>query len=66
MDQKEPKSSFKQNFKSAIAALFGIQSNQQREQDFQSRSPWRFVLAGLIAIGLLLGSLLLVVQWVLS
>ncbi|MCE2595003.1 DUF2970 domain-containing protein [Motilimonas cestriensis] len=66
MTSNEQKTSFKQNFKSALAALFGIQSSKQREQDFKSHSPWRFILAGVIAIGLLLGTLLLVVQWVLS
>ncbi|MCE2570766.1 DUF2970 domain-containing protein [Motilimonas eburnea] len=64
-DNPQP-TSFKANFLSALAALFGIQSQQNRERDFKAASPWRFVVAGIIAIVLFLGLLLLAVQWALS
>lgn len=66
-DPDKPQStSFKTNFTSALAALFGIQSQQNRERDFKAASPWRFVVAGFIAIALFLGVVLLAVQWALS
>ncbi len=64
-EQSQP-TSFKANFVSALAALFGIQSEQNRDRDFKAASPWRFVIAGVIAIALFLGFILLVVQWALS
>ncbi|PST88444.1 DUF2970 domain-containing protein [Photobacterium jeanii] len=33
-----------------MAALFGVQSEQQRQQDFQQSEPWRFVVVGVVAI----------------
>ena len=56
MSQSKPKSnqgskpSFKQAFTSVMAALFGVQSEQQRQQDFQQSDPWRFIVVGVVAI----------------
>lgn len=54
------------SFKSACAALFGVQSEQNRTKDFQQPSIWRFVFAGIVALMVFIGALLVVVQWVLS
>jgi hypothetical protein len=37
---------------SVIAALFGVQSERNRQQDFSQQSPWPFIIGGIIAIGL--------------
>jgi hypothetical protein len=37
---------------SVIAALFGVQSESNRQQDFNQQSPWPFIIGGIIAIGL--------------
>lgn len=42
--------SFFQAFKSAIAAFFGVQSSNQHEQDFESETPFPFILAGVILV----------------
>lgn len=33
---------------SAVAALFGVQSSKNREQDFSSKSPARFIFMGAV------------------
>ncbi|MDX1302585.1 DUF2970 domain-containing protein [Photobacterium sp.] len=35
---------------SVAAALFGVQSDKNRQQDFNQRSPWPFIIGGVIAI----------------
>ncbi|PSW04859.1 DUF2970 domain-containing protein [Photobacterium lipolyticum] len=35
---------------SVAAALFGVQSDNNRQQDFNQRSPWPFIIGGVIAI----------------
>lgn len=46
--------------KSALSAAFGVQSGSILREDFESRSPLRFVLAGVILTALFVGSLVLV------
>ena len=50
-------SNFWQAFKSACSALFGVQSSQNHQRDFESHTPFPFILAGVI---LVIGFLLLV------
>ncbi|OBU09556.1 ribulose phosphate epimerase [Photobacterium aquimaris] len=39
--------------KSVLAALFGVQSQQQRRQDFNQSSPWPFIIiGGMVIVGL--------------
>ncbi|RJG42346.1 DUF2970 domain-containing protein [Motilimonas pumila] len=63
---KDTGSGLVSSFKSACAALFGVQSEQNRKADFKRPSPWRFIFAGVIALMVFIGVLLVVVQWVLS
>ena len=35
---------------SVAAALFGVQSDNNRQQDFNQQSPWPFIIGGIIAI----------------
>ncbi|GGA63782.1 hypothetical protein GCM10011369_01450 [Neiella marina] len=51
--------------KSAAAALFGVQSEAARQQDFAERSVLPYVVAGIVMILLFVLGLLAVVSWVL-
>ena len=56
-----PKSRLRSLLKSGFGALFGIQSNQQREQDFATGKPSDFIALGItMVVLLLLGMLWLV------
>ncbi|WP_299016852.1 DUF2970 domain-containing protein [uncultured Photobacterium sp.] len=46
---------------SVAAALFGVQSDHNRREDFNQQSPWPFILAGIIGIGAFVGLLLTIV-----
>ncbi|SFC40320.1 Protein of unknown function [Marinospirillum celere] len=37
-----------QVIKSVLAAFLGVQSEKNRQQDFQSRSPWPFIVTGVV------------------
>ncbi|WP_025672715.1 DUF2970 domain-containing protein [Salinivibrio socompensis] len=50
--------------KSVIAALFGVQSQHNRERDFGYDSPTIYIITGVIMIGIVVGALLVIVKWV--
>lgn len=52
-------------FGSIAAAAMGVQSTKNRERDFTSGSPMRFVVAGLIGTVLFVLTMFLVVKLVL-
>ena len=47
-DPQEP--SLRQAAASAAAAMFGVQSGKNREQDFKARSPARFIFMGAVMV----------------
>lgn len=49
---------------STLAAAVGIQSNKNRERDFQHHSIWPFIIAGILFTVLFVVALMLVVSWV--
>ena len=51
-----------QIIKSVLAALFGVQSQQQHQQDFKHSSPWPFIIIGGIIIGVLVITLIAIAQ----
>ncbi|MBK1849714.1 DUF2970 domain-containing protein [Marinobacter sp. 1-4A] len=51
---------------SVAAGALGVQSSKRREEDFGSHSPWPYIIGGLLFTGLFIGTLVLVVQVVLS
>ncbi|KMV30570.1 hypothetical protein AB733_11480 [Photobacterium swingsii] len=55
---KQDKPPMTKAFLSAVAALFGVQSDKNRQQDFAQSSPWPFILAGIIVLGCFVGFLL--------
>ena len=52
--------------KSAMAAMIGIQSDANRERDFQSGKFWHFFIAGLFVTIAFIGSVWLAVQYMLK
>jgi hypothetical protein len=58
--------SLKQVFKAVAGALIGVQSEQQRQQDFNSSSPIPYIVVGIIVTVLFVVTLLLIVSTVLS
>jgi hypothetical protein len=50
---------------SVLAAAFGVQSSRNRERDFSSGSPYRFVIAGLVGTALFVLAMYAVVKLVL-
>jgi hypothetical protein len=56
---------WKQRLQAVVAALFGVQSQQNRQRQF-SGSPWPYLGLGAVAIAGLVVCLLLVVRLVLN
>ncbi len=56
----------KNSFLSGLAALFGIQSNKNRERDFKQGNASDFLITGIIILVCLLVSMLIVVKIVIS
>lgn len=55
-----------QVFYSTLAAFFGVQSNENRQRDFQSHSPLPYIIMGIMLAIILVVSLILLVSQVLS
>lgn len=56
---------FFQVLKAVVGAFVGVQSEQQRQQDFQSTQIWPYLVAGIAAVLVFVGGLLMLVSWVL-
>ncbi|MDX1705350.1 DUF2970 domain-containing protein [Pseudidiomarina sp.] len=63
--QKQNKPGLFQVALSIIAALFGVQTERNRQRDFGSGSPATYIAIGIVFIALFVLSLILVVNWVL-
>jgi branched-subunit amino acid transport protein len=55
---------FKQVLKAVLGAIVGVQSEQQRQQDFQTTTIWPYLVAGILAVVAFIVLLLLLVSWV--
>ncbi|ABO22089.1 DUF2970 domain-containing protein [Shewanella loihica] len=55
-----------QLFLSTLAAFFGVQTEQNRVRDFQSRSPVPFIVMGILLAIALVASLIFIVKLVLA
>lgn len=60
------KSSFKETAKSVSAAFFGVQSNKNREKDFNQGKLSHFIIAGVLGVVIFIGVLVAVVSLVLN
>ncbi|WP_166268268.1 DUF2970 domain-containing protein [Marinobacter caseinilyticus] len=51
---------------SVMAGALGVQSSKRHEEDFQSQSPWMYIIVGvLFTIGFVV-TLIMIVRWVLA
>ncbi|GGB19670.1 DUF2970 domain-containing protein [Agarivorans gilvus] len=50
--------------KSILGAFFGVQSEQQRQHDFQHGKAWKFILLGIVMLSLFVLSIVLLVRLV--
>ena len=55
-----------QVIKAVLGAFAGVQSEQQRQQDFQTQGPLPYIIAGVIVTLCFVLGLMLIVRWVLS
>ncbi len=60
------KPNLKQIFKAVAGAFIGVQSEQQRQQDFNSQSPLPYIIVGIVMTILFVAALVFVVSVVLS
>lgn len=60
------KPGLKQIFKAVIGAFIGVQSEQQRQQDFNSQSPLPYIIVGVVVTIAFVAALVTIVSIVLS
>lgn len=65
-EESRKKPSLWRVIQSVAASLLGVQSNKNRERDFQHGSPGQYIVVGLIAVVLFILAIVLVVNLVLS
>ena len=53
-------------FLSVLAAVFGVQSEQNRQRDFSKGNAWTFAFLGLIALIIFIIGVILLTRWALS
>lgn len=52
-----------QVIKSVLAAFFGVQSEKNRQRDFQQSSPLPYILVGLVLAGVFVVLVWLMARW---
>ena len=60
------KPGLKQIIKAVAGAFIGVQSEQQRQQDFNSQSPLPYIIVGVVMAILFVAALIIIVSVVLS
>jgi hypothetical protein len=60
------KPGLRQILKAVCGAFIGVQSEQQRQQDFQAQSPLPYIIAGVVLTLLFVLGLALIVRLVLA
>jgi len=64
MDGKTP--SLLDVVKSVLASFFGVQSDKNRERDFQHGSPAQFIIVGLVLTVLFIVGMIFIVKLILA
>ena len=64
-EHEKKKPSLWQVAHSVLAALIGIQTSKNYQRDFQHGEAWQYIVLGLIAVAIFIGSIILVVSLVL-
>lgn len=63
-DKQQP--SLWQVAQSVMAALFGVQTSKNYQRDFQHGKPSQYIILGLIAVAIFIGTVIGVVKLVMS
>ncbi|WP_305813255.1 DUF2970 domain-containing protein [Photobacterium leiognathi] len=58
--QEQEKQTLFSVIRSVLAALFGVQSDKNRYQDFKQPTAWPFIITGIVMI---VGAIIAVAQW---
>lgn len=65
-NKNNDKVSFFQVFSSVLAAMFGVQSDKNRQRDFNKGKLWHYILGGLIFAAIFIGTLITIVNYALA
>ncbi len=65
-NQKPPVVTLWMVIKSVLAAMFGVQSDKNRERDFTNGKPSQFIIVGLIAVFIFIMIIYGIVQLVMT
>ena len=65
-DQKPALKRWLKVVQATFAGALGVQSKRRYEEDFNSNSPWPYVVAGLLFGFSFILTLMLIVRWVLA
>jgi len=60
------KPSFLDVVKSVLASFFGVQSDKNRERDFQQGNPMQFILVGIVLTILFIVAMIILVKVILA
>ena len=63
---EDDKPSFLDVIKSVLASFFGVQSDKNRQRDFQHGSLWQFILVGLVLTVLFIVGMIVIVKIILA
>lgn len=66
MDKQKQQKKLFRVLQSTFAGLFGIQSEKNRLEDFKEKSPFDYIIAGIIGVIILLIIMVVVVKSVLA
>lgn len=62
----EQKTTFRQVIKAVFGAMIGVQSEQQRQQDFSASGPLPYIVVGILFTLLFVATLLALASWALA
>jgi len=65
-EQEKQKPTLWQVAQSVMAALFGVQSSKNYQRDFQHGKPSQYIILGLVAVAIFIGTIIAVVNLVMS
>lgn len=64
--QKRRKPGLLKVMQSILAGALGVQSTNRHQEDFESGSPWPYIIGGIIFTAGFVVTLILIVNWVLA
>lgn len=64
LDKKQP--TLWQVAQSVLSALIGVQSSKNHQRDFQHGKPAQYIIIGLVAVAIFIGTLIGIVKLVMS